>query len=57
MRAEVDNSNESVGKKIRSAEVAKVPYTVVIGEKEVAGGQVVPRIRKDMAVHENGRAY
>jgi threonyl-tRNA synthetase len=50
LRVEVDNSNESVGKKIRAAEIAKVPYTVVIGEKEVAGGEVVPRVRKDMAV-------
>ena len=50
LRLTVDNSNESVGKKIRAAEVAKVPYTVVIGEKEIASGEVVPRIRKDMAV-------
>ena len=50
VRLTVDNSNESVGKKIRAAEVAKVPYTIVIGEKEIAGGEVVPRIRKDMAV-------
>ena len=56
LRLGVDNSNESVGKKIRSAEVAKVPYTVVIGEKEIASGEVVPRIRKDMAVQENGHA-
>ncbi|HZL08137.1 MAG TPA: threonine--tRNA ligase [Candidatus Dormibacteraeota bacterium] len=50
IRLEIDNSNESVGKKIRAAELAKVPYTVVIGEKEITGGEVVPRIRKDMAV-------
>ena len=50
IRLTVDTSNESVGKKIRAAEVAKVPYTVVIGDKEIAGGEVVPRIRKDMAV-------
>ncbi len=55
LRAEIDNYNESVGKKIRSAEVAKVPYTVVIGEKEIAGGEVVPRIRQDMAVQDNGK--
>lgn len=52
LRLEVDNSNESVGKKIRAAEVAKVPYTIVVGEKEIASGEVVPRIRKDMAVME-----
>jgi threonyl-tRNA synthetase len=52
VRMTVDNSNESVGKKIRSSEVAKVPYTIVIGEKEIESGEVVPRIRKDMAVME-----
>lgn len=52
LRATVDNSNESVGKKIRNAEVWKVPYTVVIGEKEVGGGELMPRIRSDMAVQD-----
>lgn len=50
LRLSVDNSNESVGKKIRAAEIAKVPYTIVVGEKEIASGEVVPRIRRDMAV-------
>jgi threonyl-tRNA synthetase len=52
LRLEVDNSNESVGKKIRAAELWKVPYTVVLGDKEIASHEVVPRIRKDMAVAE-----
>jgi threonyl-tRNA synthetase len=56
LRATIDNSNESVGKKIRAAEVTKVPYTIVIGEKEIASGQVTPRIRKDMVVKEGERA-
>lgn len=51
LRTEVDNDNESVGKKIRNAELMKVPYTVVIGNKEVETGRLVPRIRKDMEVH------
>ncbi len=50
VRLHVDNSNESVGKKIRASEVAKVPYTLVIGEKEIASSEVIPRIRGDMAV-------
>lgn len=50
LRAYVDNSNESVGKKIRGAEVAKVPYTIVVGEKEITGGRVTPRVRADMVV-------
>lgn len=56
LRLFVDNSNESVGKKIRAAEVVKVPYTIVIGQKEIEGGEVVPRIRKDMAVQDGGQS-
>jgi threonyl-tRNA synthetase len=56
LRMTVDNSNESVGKKIRAAEVAKVPYTIVLGDKEIASGEVVPRIRKDMAVRDEAEA-
>lgn len=52
LRLTVDNSNESVGKKIRAAELSKVPYTLVLGEKEMAGEDVMPRIRKDMVVQE-----
>jgi threonyl-tRNA synthetase len=51
LRVTVDNDNESVGKKIRAAELMKVPYTLVIGNKEVETGQLVPRIRKDMEVN------
>lgn len=50
VRAVVDRSNESVGKKIRAAEVLKVPYSVVIGEKELETGQLTPRVRSDLAV-------
>lgn len=52
LRADIDNSNESVGKKIRAAEVMKVPYTVVVGVKEIESGEVTPRIRSDMQVQE-----
>ncbi len=48
LRPVVDSDNESVGKKIRNAETMKVPYTVVIGPKEVESGKVVPRIRQDL---------
>ncbi|MEK7152820.1 MAG: threonine--tRNA ligase [Patescibacteria group bacterium] len=50
LRVYVDNDNESVSKKIRSAELLKVPYALVIGQKEVETGEVVPRIRKDIEV-------
>jgi threonyl-tRNA synthetase len=48
IRAELDSSNESVGKKVRDAESMKVPYTVVVGGKEVESGQVTPRVRSDL---------
>lgn len=50
VRATIDNDNESVGKKIRNAELMKIPYTVVVGPKEVETGEITPRIRKDMEV-------
>lgn len=53
LRISVDNDNESVGKKIRNAELWKIPYTLVIGEKEIETGEVTPRIRRDMVVNEN----
>jgi threonyl-tRNA synthetase len=48
LRAELDDSNESVGKKIHNAEAMKIPYTVVIGAKEVESGQLGPRHRSDL---------
>ncbi len=50
IRIIVDDSNESVGKKIRAAATMKVPYTLVIGEKEVADAKLTPRVRDDLAV-------
>ncbi len=38
VRAELDESDEKVGKKVRAAAVMKVPWTVVIGAKEAEGG-------------------
>jgi threonyl-tRNA synthetase len=52
LRLTVDNSNESVGKKIRNAELQKLPYAVVIGEKEIETGELLPRVRKDLEVSE-----
>ena len=50
LRIKLDNSSQSVGRKIRDAEVWKVPYAIVVGEKEVQSGQLSPRVRKDIAV-------
>jgi threonyl-tRNA synthetase len=46
LRAGVDGTSESVGKKIRAAGVAKVPYAVVVGEKEAMSSKVSPRLRQ-----------
>jgi threonyl-tRNA synthetase len=46
IRVGVDSSVESVGKKIRAAGLAKVPYTVVVGEKERETGKLNPRLRQ-----------
>ncbi|MBE7524970.1 threonine--tRNA ligase [candidate division WWE3 bacterium] len=45
IRASADRSNESVGKKIRSAEKQKIPYMLVVGDKEAAGEPLTLRIR------------
>jgi threonyl-tRNA synthetase len=50
LRATVDDSKETLGKKIRAAEVDKVPYVIVIGQKEVEGDKLIPRVRKDIEV-------
>lgn len=52
LRISVDNNNDSVGKKIRESEKAKVPYVIVIGEKEAETGESTPRVRSDLAVQE-----
>ena len=43
LRAELDESSEKLGAKIRDAQLMKVPYTLVIGDREVEGKGVSPR--------------
>lgn len=45
IRAEFDDRNESVGKKIREAEMEKIPYMLIIGEKEMKDKSVAVRAR------------
>nr|WP_245802464.1 threonine--tRNA ligase [Desulfacinum hydrothermale] len=45
MRAEIDERNEKLGFKIREAQLQKVPYMLVVGDKEVEAGGVRPRRR------------
>lgn len=44
-RAEVDYRNEKIGKKIREAQLEKVPYMVVVGDRDMENGTVSPRHR------------
>jgi len=43
IRAEIDDRSEKIGRKIRDTEMAKVPYMLVIGEKEMNEGKVAIR--------------
>jgi len=43
IRGFVDERNETIGRKIRDAEVSKVPYMLIIGEKEVDSGKLSVR--------------
>ena len=56
-RAEFDERNEKLGYKIREAQLAKIPYAVVIGDKEVKEQTISPRRRggenlKPMSVND-----
>jgi threonyl-tRNA synthetase len=43
VRGEIDDRNEKIGKKIRDTELAKVPFMLVIGEKEMNDNKVAVR--------------
>jgi len=45
IRIELDDANETIGKKIREAELEKIPYILVIGDKEEKNGSVAVRQR------------
>ena len=47
IRATMDERNEKIGYKIREAQMEKIPYMLIIGDKEVEAGTVSVRSRKD----------
>ena len=47
IRVEVDDRNEKIGYKIREAQLQKIPYMLVLGDKEKEAGTVGVRSRKD----------
>ncbi|MGH2557351.1 MAG: threonine--tRNA ligase [Actinomycetota bacterium] len=50
LRAEVDDSRETVPKKIRAAQLMRIPYTLVVGDREVSDGTVAVRDRSGQEV-------
>ena len=46
MRVEIDDRNEKIGYKIRQAQIAKIPYMLIIGDNEIKEGTVSVRSRK-----------
>ena len=46
-RVTVDYRNEKIGKKIREAQMEKVPYMLVVGDRDMENGTVSPRHRAD----------
>jgi threonyl-tRNA synthetase len=47
IRASLDTSSETLNKKIRNAEIQKIPYCLVIGPREAASGSVAVRSKRD----------
>jgi threonyl-tRNA synthetase len=45
IRAETDLRNEKISYKIREAQTEKIPYMLVVGDREVAAGNVAVRLR------------
>ena len=46
-RVTVDDRNEKIGKKIRDAQMEKIPYMLIVGDRDVENGTVSPRHRAD----------
>jgi len=55
IRVEVDESDETVGNKIRKAVVEKVPYMLVVGDKEMNSGKLAVRDRGEKTTREIGK--
>ncbi len=48
-RVELDDRNEKLGYKIREAQLLKIPYVLVVGDREATEGKVAPRTRRQGA--------
>ncbi len=47
LRVEVEEANETLGYKIRKAQMEKVPYMIIVGDKEMQNHTITVRSRKD----------
>jgi threonyl-tRNA synthetase len=56
VRADVDASEETIPKRVRAAELEKIPFAVVVGDKEEEGDTLTLRVRGEDAVRELPRA-
>ncbi len=52
IRVEIDTDNETVGKKIRKARTEKIPYVLVIGDKEIESDNLHINIRGQKEIVE-----
>jgi threonyl-tRNA synthetase len=55
VRVDLDEASETLAKRIRNAELEKIPYVVVFGEKEAGGGTLALRVRGERDVSEKPR--
>jgi threonyl-tRNA synthetase len=47
LRVELDNRSEKIGAKIRQAQLRKIPYMVILGDREVESGTLAVRTRSE----------
>lgn len=52
IRVEIDNHNQTVGAKIRDAQIAKIPYMIIIGDKEIKQSTINVRTRNEKIIGE-----
>ena len=55
IKVEVDESDETVGNKIRKAVAEKLPYMLVLGDREMASDKLVVRDRGEKTTREIGK--
>ncbi len=55
LRVELDDRGESIGRKIREAELRKIPYMLVVGEREAQEGTVAVREHRERGYRQRFR--